>query len=155
MNLNRQKRAALRKIELPSEALGEELQGLLEEKKVKGLTYDKAHRTIQFPDNMNSYEWSSLRGTVEKWAKGRNLQVVESLRLQYLRTEASQSQPRVDTKALQVEVKKKVDGLNLQSAEERYKYLASKPISELTDAEIQERLALAQRPLGKTKDSKK
>ena len=142
----------MRKIELPSEELAEELQTLLHEKRFTGSTYDKARRTIQFPDSMDSSQWSSLRSAVEKWGKGRRLEVVESLRLQYHKPDAAQA--RVDPKTLQAEVKKKVDGLSSQKAEERYLYLSSKPLSELSDAEYQERLALAQRPSEKAKDQK-
>ena len=42
-------------------------------------------------------------------------------------------------------VKEKLDSLTPQMAEERYNYLSGKPISELTDAEYEERLALAER----------
>jgi len=51
----------------------------------------------------------------------------------------------VDWKGLEEEVKKKLDGLTPQMAEERYDYLSTKPISELTDAEYEERLALAEK----------
>jgi hypothetical protein len=142
----------LRKIELPSEELAEELQSHLQDKRFTGSTYDKARRTIQFPDNMNPSQWSSLRGTVEKWAKGRHLEVVESLKLQSPRPEAAQA--RADPKELEAEVKKKLERLTPETAEERYKYLQSRPISELTEAEFNERLALAQRS-DKTKPPKK
>ncbi len=56
----------MRKIELPSEALAEELRDHLQDKRFTVANYDKAHRTLQFPDNMNSSQWSSLRSTVEK-----------------------------------------------------------------------------------------
>jgi hypothetical protein len=51
----------------------------------------------------------------------------------------------VDWKGLEQDVKKKLDGLTPQMAEERYNYLSSRPISELTDAEYEERLALAEK----------
>jgi ketosteroid isomerase-like protein len=51
----------------------------------------------------------------------------------------------VDWKGLEDEAKKKLDSLTPQMAEERYNYLSGKPISELTDAEYEERLALAER----------
>src|ERR1022692_3537589 len=72
---------ALRKIELPSEELAEELQKHLQDGRFAGATYDKGEKTIQFPDNMNPSQWSGLKGTVEKWAKGKRLEVVESLKL--------------------------------------------------------------------------
>jgi hypothetical protein len=134
----------LRKIELPSDGLAEELQRHLQERRFTEAGYDKARRTIQFPDNMDPSQWSSLRGTVEKWAKGRGLEVVESLKLQSPRFEAKQE--KVNPKELEAEVKKKLDKMTPQKAEERYKYLQSRPISELSDAEIEERLLLAQRP---------
>jgi len=43
------------------------------------------------------------------------------------------------------EVKKQVAAMSPQTAEERYDYLLSRPISELTDAEYTERLALVER----------
>lgn len=49
------------------------------------------------------------------------------------------------------EVKKKVQGLSPEMAEERYNYLLSRPISELTDAEYAERLALIDRLTEKPK----
>jgi hypothetical protein len=142
----------MRKIELPSDQLGEELEKHLQDKRFGGGTYDKSRRTIQFPDSMDSSQWSSLRGTVEKWAKGKDLDVVESLKLQHPRHEAAQ--PKVDQKEMEAEVKKRLDKLTPQSAEERYKYLQSRPISELTEAEFEERLALAARP-DKVKTPKK
>jgi len=51
----------------------------------------------------------------------------------------------VDWKKLEEEVKKKVDGFTRQMAEERYDYLSRKPITDLTDAEYGERLALAKK----------
>ena len=142
----------MRKIELPSEELAEELQSHLQDRRFTGATYDKARKTIQFPDNMNPSQWSSLKGTVEKWAKGRRLEVVESLKLQSLRPETTQA--KVNPKELEAEVKKKLERLTPQTAEERYKYLLSRPISELTEAEFNERLALAARPSGKIKPPK-
>jgi hypothetical protein len=143
MDLGKQSRVVLREIELPSEELAEELQRHLQDRRFTGATYDKAHKTIHFPDNMGSSQWSILRSTVEKWAKGRRLEVVESLKLQPLKPEATQAE--VNPKEVQEEVKKRLEGLTPQKAEERYNYLQSRPISELTDAEIEERLALAQR----------
>lgn len=49
------------------------------------------------------------------------------------------------------EVKKKVEALSPQMAEERYNYLLSKSLSELTDAEYEERLALAEKLSDKPK----
>jgi hypothetical protein len=133
----------LRQIELPSEELAEELQKHLQERRFTGVTYDKAQKTIHFPDNMGSSQWSILRGTVEKWAKGKRLEVVESLKLQSPIPEVTRGE--VNPKEVEAQVKKKLEGLTPQKAEERYNYLQSRPISELTDAEIEERLALAQR----------
>jgi hypothetical protein len=138
----------LREIELPSEELAEELQRHLKEKRLTGTIHEGSRKTIQFPENMNSLLWSSIKGTVEKWGKGRNLQLVESLKLQPREPEPAQE--RADPKELQAEVKKKLDSLTPQSAEERYNYLQSKPLTELSDAEIEERLALAQRKLEKS-----
>jgi len=133
----------LRKIELPSEELAEELQRHLQDRKFTGASYDKARRTIQFPDDMNPSQWSSLKDTVEKWARGRRIEVIESLRLQPARPEARQGS--VKPKELEADVKKKLEKLTPQKAEERYNYLQGKSVSELTDAEFEERLALAQR----------
>jgi hypothetical protein len=133
---------ALRKIELPSEQLAEELHRHLQDKRFAVASYDKARRTIEFPDGMSPSQWSSLRDTVEKWAKGRRLAVVESLKLQPM-PEAAQE--KVSPEKVDAEVKKRLEGLTPQKAEERYKYLQSKSVSELTEAEFEERLALAQR----------
>ena len=92
---------------------------------------------------MNPSQWSSLRDTVEKWAKGRRIEVVESLKLQLPRPEAAQV--KAEPKEVEANVKKRLEGLTPQKAEERYKYLQSKSVSELTEAEFEERLALAQR----------
>jgi hypothetical protein len=143
----------LRKIELPSDELAEELQRELQDKKFTGATYDKGRRTIQYPDSMNPSQWSSLKGTVEKWAKGSNLEIIESLKLQPLKPETPQV--RANPKEMEAEVKKKLEKLTPQTAEERYKYLLSRPISELTEAEFNERLALASRPSDKAKAPKK
>jgi len=141
---------ALRKIELPSEALAKELQRHLQEKRfaVHGRAYD----ALQFPDDMKPSEWAGVRGTVEKWASGRQLRVVESLRLQTVKGEAKQE--KVNPKVLEAEVNRRLETLTPSKAEERYNYLQSRPISELTDAEYDERLALAQRISDKVKDSK-
>jgi hypothetical protein len=48
-----------------------------------------------------------------------------------------------DDRRSEEELKEKLDGLSPQEAEERYSYLNGKSISELTDAEYEERLALA------------
>jgi hypothetical protein len=55
------------------------------------------------------------------------------------------AQEEADWKRLEEVVKKKLDGLTPQMVEERYDYLSTKPISELTDAEYEERLALAEK----------
>ena len=132
----------MREIELPSEELAEELQKHLQDTRFAGATYDKGRKTIQFPDNMNVLQWSSLKGTIEKWAKGKRMEVVESLRLQPLGPEIAPE--TADPKEVKEDVKKRLEGLTPQMAEERLNYLQSKPFSELTDAEYEERLALAQ-----------
>jgi hypothetical protein len=134
----------LRKIELPSEELAQELQRHLLERKLSDYTYDKGRRTVQFPDGVNASQWSNIRATVEKWAKGKDLDVVESLKIQSSKAEVKQD--KVDSKEQKADIKKKVEKLSPEKAEERYRYLQSRPISELTDAEIEERLVLAQRP---------
>lgn len=65
------------------------------------------------------------------------------------------TQKEVDQKESDEELKKKLDSLSPQAAEERYQYLSSRPIAELTDAEYGERLALAQRLSGKRSDMPK
>lgn len=145
----------MKKIELPSEELAEELQKYLQEKRFAGATYEKGAKTIEFPGNMSLLQWSSLKGMVEKWARGRSLEVEESLRiLPPVADMAEAPVEKVDLKELEAreaEVKKKLVSLTPDEAEERYNYLESKPISELTDAEFEERLALAQRKPGKAK----
>lgn len=133
----------MRNIELPSEELAEELQRHLQDRRFRDITYDKPRMTVQFPDNMSPTEWSILRGTIEKWAKGRRLDVIESLKIQPRKSEAPKE--KVDSKELEAQVKKKLESLTPEKAEERYNYLQSKPITELTDAEVEERIALAQR----------
>jgi len=141
----------LKRIEVPSEELAQELQEHLQEKRLPVGSYDKGRRALQFPDGTNPSEWSNLRGVVEKWAKGRNLEMSESIKLQQNRPEQAQakseakSEPRLDPQ----ELKKRLDRLTPEKAMERFNYLSSKPWSELTDAEYQERLELAQRALEK------
>jgi hypothetical protein len=142
---------ALRKIELPSEELAEELQRHLQDRRFVGATFDDARKVIQFPERMNPSQWSSLRDTVEKWAKGRQMEVVESLELQP-RPEATREGAK--SNELEAEAKKKLESLTPHEAEERYNYLLGKSVSELTDAEFEERLALAQRGSGKAKGPK-
>jgi hypothetical protein len=157
----------LRKIELPSEKLAEELQRHLQDKRFAGATFDDARKVIQFPERMNPSQWSSLKDTVEKWAKGKRMEVVESLEL-HPRPEAAEeeskpNEPETEAKKkleeeakkkLEEEAKKKLEGLTPKEAEERYNLLLSKSVSELTDAEFEERLALAQRGSGKAKGPK-
>jgi len=145
---------ASKSIELPSEELAEELQKYLKDRRFDSATYDKARKTIRFPDGMNPAEWSSARSTIEKWARGRNMEVSESMKLQ---PKQEPAQASMDSKEREAELKKKLDALAPEKAEERYNYLRSKSISELTDAEYEERLALAQTLSSRskaTKDSK-
>jgi hypothetical protein len=142
----------LRKIELPSEELAEELQKHLQGRRFTGASYDSARMTIEIPDEMNPSQWSNLRGTVEKWAKARNLEIEESLKIQSPRPEAPQR--RANTREQEAELKKRLEGLTPQEAEARYNYLQTKPFSELTDAEYEERLALAQTLSEKRKASR-
>ena len=133
----------MREIELPSEELAEELQRHLQDTRFAGATHNKGQRTVQLPDNMNVLQWSSLKGTIEKWAKGRRLEVVESLRLESMGPEAAAPET-ADPKEVKEDVKKKLESLTPQMAKERLSLLQSKPFSELTDAEYEERLALTQ-----------
>ncbi len=139
------------KIELPSDELAEELQRHLQDKKFKGANYDKARRTLHFPDNMDPSEWSSLKSTVEKWTKEKHLDVVESLKVKAPRSEAAHEKAAPKEEG---EMKKRLESLTPEEMEKRYNYLRSKSISELTDAEYDERLALVQRLSQKTKVTK-
>ena len=132
---------ALMKIELPSDELAEELQKRLLEKKIAGATYDKERKTIEFPEEMSLVQWSSVRGTVEKWVKGRNLEVEDLLKIRPTAPEAAQEKPRSKEEA--AELKKRLDAMTPTEAEARYNYLQGKTFSELTDEEYEERLALA------------
>jgi hypothetical protein len=151
MEFSEQSGLAMKRIEVPSEELALELQKHLQEKRLPVGSYDKGRRTLQFPDGMNPSEWSNLRGVVEKWAKGRSLEVSEMIRLLQNRPEQAQAkaeakqEPKLDSQ----ELKKKLDGLSPEKALERFNYLSSKSWSDLTDAEYQERLELAQRKLEK------
>jgi hypothetical protein len=133
----------LSKIELPSDELAEELQRYLQGKNFTGATYERTKRSIQFPDDMNPSQWANARSAVEKWAKGKHLELVESLKIQAPKTVATHE--KTDSKQQEEELKKRLEGMTPEKAEERYNYLHSRPISELTDAEYDERLALAQK----------
>lgn len=61
---------------------------------------------------------------------------------------------QVDWRKLEEEVKKKLESLTPQEAERRYDDLSRRPISELTDEEYQQRLALAEK-LSERPDTKK
>lgn len=130
------------KIELSSEELAEELQKHLQDKRFAGASYDKARRTIEFPDELSPAQWASLRGTVERWARGRNLEIEESLKIQSPRLEAPEV--KANAREQEAQLKRRLEALTPQMAEERYNYLQSKPFSELTDEEYDERLALAE-----------
>ena len=132
------------KIELPSDELAEDLQKRLLEKRIVGASYDKERKTIEFPEDMSLVQWSSVRGTVEKWVKGKDLEVEDTLKIQSTTPttpEAAQEKPRSREEA--AELKKKLDAMTLTEAETRYNYLQGKAFSELTDDEYEERLALA------------
>ena len=133
---------ALMKIELPSDELAEELQKHLLEKKHMSASYDKERKTIEFPEEMSLVQWSSVRGTVEKWVKGRSLEVEDTLKIRSAAPEAAQEKPRSREEA--AELKRRLDAMTLKEAEARYNYLQGKAFSELTDEEYEERLALAQ-----------
>lgn len=137
---------------MPSDELADELQRHLENRGFTGANYDKSRRTIQFSDSMDPSQWSSVRSTVDKWTKGKNLELVESLKVQSRKHEATQEK---ESPKSEEDLTKKLDRLTFQQAEERYNYLRSKSISELTDAEYEERLALVQQLSGKAKAQKK
>jgi len=129
------------KIELSSEELAEELQRHLEEKRFAGASYDKAQRTIEFPEDMSPAQWASLRGTVEKWARGRKLEIEESLKI---RSQPEAAQAKTSSKEEEAVLRRRLEALTPKEAEARYDYLQRKPFSELTDEEYEERLVLAQ-----------
>jgi type II secretory pathway component PulL len=141
------------KIELSSEELAEDLQKHLEGKRFTGGSYDKARKTIEFSDDLRPAQWASLRGTVENWARTRNLEIEESLKIQAPVPEDPQA--KEVAKEQQAEVKKRLAGLTLEEAEARFNFLQSKPFSELTDSEYEERLALAETLSQKSKGSKR
>ncbi len=147
-------KAPLRRIEMPSEELAVELQKHLKDESILFTSYDRGRRAIQFPDDIDPAVWSTIKSTVERWAEPRHLDVVESLRLQPKKPETN-PETRAENAKLEAEVNKRLEGLSPDKAEARYNYLSSKPISELTDAEVEERLRLAQRTFGKPRDQKK
>lgn len=61
------------------------------------------------------------------------------------RTEPKPAGPAEDEPVDKQEIKKKVESLSHETAEERYNYLQGRPITDLTDAEYEERLALVDR----------
>ena len=138
---------------MPSEELAHELQKHLQDRRFPSATYDKGRRALQYPENLTASEWSNIRAETEKWAKGRNMELSETLRLQL--HQVPQAQPKAEPKFSDEELKKKVNALSPEEAEKRYLYLSGKPLSELSDAEYQERLELAQRTLEKPKPDKK
>lgn len=142
----------MRRIELPNEELAEELQKHLENGKFPGSTCDKARKSVEFAAEMSSSQWSALKAEVERWAKGRRLEAVESLTLQFARPQESLA--RAQPSGQDAGVKKRLESLTPQQAEQRFNYLQSKPFSELTDAEYDERLALAERLSAKPKARK-
>jgi hypothetical protein len=148
-----------KRIEVSSEEVARELQRHLQDRRLPAATYDKGRRLLQFSDEMNSSQWSNLRSTVEKWAKGKDLDVAETIRLQprqqpHSPQRAEKSAGGAGDRVDQAEIRKRVQNLSPQKAEERYNYLSSKPISELTDVEYEERLALAERSLGRKNEPK-
>jgi len=90
-----------------------------------------------------------VKGAVEKWARGRQLNIDETMKLvndMPAAVEESESEEEIEKRVQsEKELKKKIDNLTPEMAQERYDYLQSKPIGELTDEEYDERLELAQR----------
>ena len=64
-------------------------------------------------------------------------------------------QDEAEAERAQRELNQRLDGLSQEQAEERYNYLNSKSIGELTDDEYEERLALASRLSDKSTDPSK
>ncbi len=106
---------------------------------------DRTSASILFPSEMKPSDWSNLKSVVDKWGRGRQLEVVESLRLQPLKRPKPETEDKEEEADTHAELAKKIDSMGPDKAEERYNYLQNKPIRELTDAEYDERLELAQR----------
>lgn len=138
---------------MPSEELAVELQKHLKAESILFTSYDRGRRAIQFPDDMDPEVWANIKRTIEEWAQGRQLDVVESLRLQPKKV-VETPEARAEHVKLEEEVNKRLEGLSPDKAEARYNYLSNKPITELTDAEVEERLRLAQRTFAKPKEQK-
>jgi hypothetical protein len=152
MDYHHRSKLSLRKIEAPSQELAKELSAHLQEKRIRGSLYDGAGKTLEFPDDLNLTQWLAVVSTIEKWAREKQIEVDYSVRLQP--TSRNTPAEAADTAKLETEAKKRVGELSPEKAEARYNYLSSKPLTELTDEEFQERLLLAQSTPAKTKDRK-
>lgn len=154
----------MKRIELPSNELAQDLQKHLQQKRFPSGAFDKGRREVQFPDETKESEWLNVKAEAEKWAKAKSLVVTEVLKLQFHRTEQVQTrvepktepktEPKIEPEELKAELKRRLDSYTPEKAEERYRYLSSKPITDLSDAEYNERIALAQRPSKKAKAPK-
>jgi hypothetical protein len=143
----------LKQIELPSETLAKELQRHLQEQRLQA--GERTSVMILFSSDMKELEWIRIKGAVEKWARGRQLSIGETMKLSEKATPAvedSENKEEIERRSsFEEELKKKIDSLTPEMARERYDYLQSKPISELTDEEYEERLKLAQYNFKKTR----
>jgi predicted Fe-S protein YdhL (DUF1289 family) len=160
MGLHWRSGAAMKRIELPSNELAQELQKHLQQKHFPSGNFDKGRRELQFQDGMRESEWSNLKGEVQRWAKEKDLEQSEVLKVQphkaeQAQTKAEPKESNLDPEEIKAEVKKRLASYSPEKAEERYNYLLSKPVMELNDVEFQERIALAARPSVKTKDQKR
>lgn len=125
----------LKRIELPSHELAEELLRHLEASGPEGVSYTLAGSAVEVPDDTASQQWSGLREAVAAWSRGKRLEMSESIKLK--------GKPLIPQFTPSKDVAKKLDGMTPEQAEARFSYLQEKPFSELSDAEYEERLALA------------
>jgi hypothetical protein len=140
----------LRHIELPSEALAKELQRYLQERRLEAGERNSA--SIRFSSEMKEPQWIRIKGTVEKWARGRQMNINETMKLLETESPSAESDQEIKKRSQsEKELKARIDALTPEMARERYNYLQSKPIGELTDDEYDERLELAQRDFKKTR----
>ena len=125
----------MKRIDLPSKELADELREHLESSGPGGVALSLAGASLEVPDVTPAPLWSAVRDAVEEWSKGKRLEMSESIRLK--------AKPLVPQFTPSKEVTTKLHGMSPAEAEARFSYLQSKPFSELSDAEYEERLALA------------
>lgn len=124
-----------KRIELPSHELAEELRKHLEKSGPEGVSYSMAGSSVDVAEETPSPQWSGVREAVAAWSKGKRLEMSESIKLK--------GRPLIPQFTPSKDVTKKLDSMTPDQAEARFTYLQEKPFSELSDAEYEERLALA------------